>query len=331
MIQKDLIDAVYLWCDGKDPSFVRRKRDLLESLGLTWNESNFGDIRFIDNQELKFSLRSINRYIPWINHIFIVTDKQKPSWLIDHPKITLIDHKQIIPEEFLPTFNSVAIESFIDRIPGLAEKFLLFNDDMFINAPLDPSFFFKNDLPKVRLIKDKTRWQFKTLEQGKKALNTTDISSFRKTLINAWYLFSKTNGISPFYTLAHTVDAYTKSSMQFVQNKYPDLIKRNATHFRTDDNVQRVIYQLEMVKSMNCPFVEINNLTFLQKHFPLLTKRKIDSFEGTESPKTWKRIRTLKPKMFCLNASNGDDADVKQKSLKLLNELFPFPSPYEKS
>lgn len=65
----------------------------------------------------------------------------------NHPKLNLVTHDQIIEPHCLPTFNSHAIEINIHKIEGLAEHFVYFNDDTFINSPLEPEFFFKNGLP----------------------------------------------------------------------------------------------------------------------------------------------------------------------------------------
>lgn len=81
-------------------------------------------------------------YAPWINKIFIVTDNQIPDWLdTNHPKIRIIDHKEIMPEECLPCFNSNAIETCIDNITELSEYFLYANDDMFFSSPVKPDDF----------------------------------------------------------------------------------------------------------------------------------------------------------------------------------------------
>lgn len=325
------IDVVYLWCDGSDPNFQCRKQQRMKEMGLPWNEANLGDIRYIDNNELKYSLRSVYKYLPWVNHIYIVTDNQCPSWFKENDKVSIVDHKDIIPSEYLPTFNSVTIESFIHRVPGLSEKFLLFNDDTFVNTPLSQSFFFENDQPIVRLIKDQSRWQFSSIGQAEEALRSDEVSSFRKTLINAWRIFSLRHGVSPFYVLAHTVDAYTKQQFAFVQNSYPELKLLNNRPFRTDHDIQRVIYQMEMVRTLGCPLREVKLPSFLQKHFPSLFRETLETFEGTESPKTWKRIRALSPKMFCLNAAIETNDQTKAESIRLLEELFPDKSPNELS
>ena len=208
---------------------------------------------------------------------------------------------------------------------------MLFNDDTFINTPLSQSFFFENDQPIVRLIKDQSRWQFSSIGQAEEALRSDEVSSFRKTLINAWRLFSLRHGVSPFYVLAHTVDAYTKQQFAFVQNSYPELKLFNNCPFRTDHDIQRVIYQMEMVRTLGCPLREVKLPSFLQKHFPFMFRESLETFEGTESPKTWKRIRALSPKMFCLNAAIETNDQTKAESIRLLEELFPDKSPNELS
>ena len=138
------IDLVYLWVNGNDEEWKKKKDFWAEKLGLINDKEINNDCRFIDNEELKFSLRSAEMYAPWINKIFIVTDNQIPEWLdTSNPKIKIVDHKNIMPKEVLPIFCSFAIEMFIDKIPDLSEHFLYANDDMFFTAPVKKSYFFK--------------------------------------------------------------------------------------------------------------------------------------------------------------------------------------------
>ena len=90
------IDLVYLWCDGSDADFVQKKRERMQQCGIsiTGNE----DCRYIQIDELKYSLRSVVKYMPWIHHIYIVTNNQVPKWLKTHEKITIVDHSEILPE-----------------------------------------------------------------------------------------------------------------------------------------------------------------------------------------------------------------------------------------
>ncbi|KAM8974255.1 N-acetylglucosamine-1-phosphotransferase subunits alpha/beta isoform 2-T2 [Pelodytes ibericus] len=102
--------------------------------------------RFEDNEELRYSLRSIEKYAPWVRHIFIVTNGQIPSWLnLDNPRVTLISHHDIfLNTSHLPTFSSPAIESHIHRIPGLSQKFIYMNDDVMFGTNVWPDDFYSH-------------------------------------------------------------------------------------------------------------------------------------------------------------------------------------------
>ena len=136
------IDFVVLWVDGNDLSW----QDKMLSYKGTSEQSN--PTRFRDWNIFKYWFRSIERFASWVHRVFLITDNQIPSWInINHSKLKIIDHKDFIPEEYLPTFNSHTIELNIHRIEGLSEHFVVFNDDTFINAPITPEYYFKNGLP----------------------------------------------------------------------------------------------------------------------------------------------------------------------------------------
>lgn len=139
------IDAVYTWVDGTDPAWLERKRKALEnSTGEPMPEDAAADLRFVGHDELRYSLRALEQYAPWIRHVYVVTDGQRPEWLReDSDWVSVVDHRQIAPPgTSLPTFNSQAIEANIHRIEGLSEHFLYFNDDMFLSSPVEPDLFF---------------------------------------------------------------------------------------------------------------------------------------------------------------------------------------------
>nr|XP_039262735.1 N-acetylglucosamine-1-phosphotransferase subunits alpha/beta-like [Styela clava] len=100
--------------------------------------------RFEDNEELRYSLRSIEKFAPWIRKVFIVTNGQIPYWLnMDNPRIIIVTHEDIfVNKTHLPTFSSPAIESHIHRIPGLAKKFIYMNDDVMFGRPVWPDDFY---------------------------------------------------------------------------------------------------------------------------------------------------------------------------------------------
>lgn len=124
----DKIDMVYLWCDGNETAFKKRKQQYvkLEDNSEQENIEAVGNLRFYDNEELKYSLRSLELYAPWINHVYIVTDRQVPKWLnTDYEKVTVVDHSEIMSQECIPCFNSAVIEFF-------CHLFLIFQKSLFM-------------------------------------------------------------------------------------------------------------------------------------------------------------------------------------------------------
>jgi hypothetical protein len=104
--------------------------------------------RFRDHGLLKYWFRGVEKFTPWVRKVHFVTCGQRPEWLnIHHPKLQLVDHKDYIPEKFLPVFNSSLIEIYLHKIPALAEHFVYFNDDFFLINHTPPERFFSNGLP----------------------------------------------------------------------------------------------------------------------------------------------------------------------------------------
>jgi len=141
------VDVVYTWVDGSDPVLAAKRAAHLPP-GERYDALRQGENLYRDNDELRYSLRSLDRYAPWVRRVFIVTDGQRPAWLADHSRVRVVDHTEIIPAEYLPTFSSRVIEAFLHRIPDLGERYIYFNDDFFLSAPCSPGdFFTPNGLP----------------------------------------------------------------------------------------------------------------------------------------------------------------------------------------
>lgn len=144
----DAIDFVVTWVDGGDVEWQAEKSRYLPD-GASCSDA----ARYRDWGTLPFWFRAIEKYAPWVNRIHFVTCGHLPEWLnVDHPKLNVVKHSDYIPERHLPTFSSHPIELNMHRIEGLSERFVYFNDDTFLNAPVQPADFFKNGLPVGRLI-----------------------------------------------------------------------------------------------------------------------------------------------------------------------------------
>lgn len=127
------VDAVYLWVDDSDPHWQRRRDAALPGLGLGPAPGSVEAARFRQHDELRYSLRSLSMFAPWIRHVYLVTDQQRPAWLdSDCSRLTMVDHTELMGSAGrLPTFNSHALAARLHHIDGLADHFLYLNDDVF--------------------------------------------------------------------------------------------------------------------------------------------------------------------------------------------------------
>ncbi|KAG9339879.1 hypothetical protein JZ751_022192 [Albula glossodonta] len=136
-----------LTIDGKEltvsPAFLFWD---LSAISQSRHDEDVSASRFEDNEELRYSLRSVERHAPWVRHVFIITNGQIPSWLnLDNPRVTVVTHHEIFQNEsHLPTFSSPAIETHIHRIPGLSQKFIYLNDDVMFGKDVWPDDFYSH-------------------------------------------------------------------------------------------------------------------------------------------------------------------------------------------
>ena len=251
MVQKNIdfpIDIVYLWVNSRDTKFNTEKNKYLKESNKDIHKY-IDDVRdeiFQDNDELKYSLRSIEKNAPWINHIYIITAfGQVPSWLdIKNKKITIVPQESILPSDAGPIFNSCAVEACLANIPNLSEHFLLSNDDMFFNKPVTPDYFFdKNGRAKFRCIYRKN---------GHIPRDPRSVHLIQ--LINSAREIERVLGVDLYkFKSSHGIDPYIKSSIQECC-KHPELSKSiNATQhrrFRDETDVHRLIFNLyDIVKN----------------------------------------------------------------------------------
>lgn len=146
------VDFVVLWVDSNDPQW-KESYSHYKSLSTGVDEHALLSARFRDMGIFKYWFRSVEAYAPWVRKIHLVTCGQVPEWLnVQHEKINIVNHCDIMDQKNLPTFSSRAIEINLHKIKGLSEKFVYFNDDMMLNAKVAPDFYFKDGLPNDFLI-----------------------------------------------------------------------------------------------------------------------------------------------------------------------------------
>ena len=138
------IDFVVTWMDSNDPKWQEEFRKY-KGITTTADQSK---ARYRDWGLFKYWFRAVENYAPWVHKVYLITNGKFPDWINpNNPKLVLVKHSDYIPEEFLPTFNSRTIEFYMNRIKGLSEHFVYFNDDMYLNAPVDPNYYFRKGLP----------------------------------------------------------------------------------------------------------------------------------------------------------------------------------------
>lgn len=319
------IDIVYLWVDGNDPEIIKKRNYWKEKYGHEISKQAINPCRFVDNNELKYSLRSLEKYAPWINNIFIVTDNQTPKWLnTNHEKIHIIDHSEIIPKDALPTFNASAIEACIHKIPNLSEHFIFANDDMFFLDYTNPSFFFTNEgFPIFRVCKKISDKHFNEC-------------IYFKMVKNGYDLIKSKFGYKLNYEPHHNIDPYRKSDFEKCNQLFSEEITKTIySKFRSETDIQRVVYSAYACAIGECKLKRINqmnwDLPFYKKLIKILTLnwKKDSCYFGAGDKRIFKKIKQYKPNLICINdydfITDEERKDIKNK----LEQFFPEKSSYE--
>ena len=326
------VDLVYTWVDGADPEHAAKRRQFLpdrpggslpapkskeEPARNAPTPDGTAQARFRDNDELRYSLRSVARFLPWVRRIFIVTDNQSPLWLdTGNPRIAVIDHKEIIPKTCLPTFNSHVIEAWLHRIPGLAEHYIYTNDDVFFSHPCSVGTFFTgNGLPHIFTDWRKKRWQ------GYAQKGSPHAWSFHNTLE---YMVKKSGSPATPLVAAHGPFPQTKSNaIQAFAFFREAIVSFSPNRFRTNGEMGFYChalpiwaYALKKAVPVDAPFYYIN------------TKRP----DRRLYYRAMLQYKEALPPFFCLNdvQEKRQSQGWRQELAQLLDGLYPDKSEFEK-
>jgi len=309
------IDLVYLWVDGNDPIWQAKRNAFI---GKTDEGSPINcKGRYANNDELKYSLRSIEMYAPWIRKIFIVTDNQTPEWLdTSHPKIQIVDHTEIMPTESLPCFNSSLIEHFLYRIPGLSEHFLFANDDMYLNKKVKADDFYTSfGFPIIRLTRKpfrKLRWFWRENIRKKPLMNYSKMIDRSSRMVEQKY------GIYHTGMPHHNIDAYLKSDYQRIIEKdfRDEFSANNKNHMRNDNDVHRsIISYIALAEKRG----HLRYVTQKESMHVLIHKKR-----------HYERLDKYHPMLFCMNDSQRAQDNDRIMMKNYLEKRFPEKSLFEK-
>ncbi|WP_018214836.1 stealth family protein [Salinispora vitiensis] len=312
------IDVVYTWVNGADPDWLARKnRALAENGWVSVNRQAANGSRYVSRDELRYSMRSLHYYAPWVRTVFLVTDEQVPEWLnVDNPKLRLVSHREIFGDTGrLPTFNSHAIESRLHRIPGLAEHFLYLNDDVFFGRPVTPQTFFTPG-GSSRLFLSVNR-----VDSGLPLADEPPVMSAGK---NNRAVIEREFGRFLTQKTKHTPHAARRSVLEEIERRCPEEVLGTAgRQFRHP--------------------ADISMMSSLQHYWAYLTNRAVLGdinymYTDLADPATPVRLahalRHRSHEVFCLNDTDAEGLPVSEQAALLqefLPAYYPFRSPYETS
>jgi len=317
------VDVVYVYADGDDPDFLKQKSILLKGVKQEdpLIKESTAPNRFNNYGELKYSLRSIAVYAPWVRNIYIITSTPNIKWLNfknDKNKVFIVSHESIFPsKECLPNFNASAIETFIDKIPGLAEHFLYFNDDTFLGNNVSKSDFFTSDGRCRFGLKD--NYYYKEKENfGSPRLYQPQKTEYAISLIKKKYNKTK------IYLPMHQVRPMLKSVFSSCKRDFSQECMETAMNkFRAANDISLVNIIFPSYAIYNNYGVASNKLV-LSNAFILFS----DDIKFNELK--FGRLLEKKPKLFCL----GDDTSHYNKEANkqiqyYLDRYFPQKSEFE--
>ena len=308
------IDLVYLWVDGNDPVWQAKRN---ATIGKPEEKSAVNcEGRYADNDELRYSLRSVELYAPWIRKIFIVTDNQVPRWLdTSDPRIRIVDHKEIMPSESLPCFNSSVIEHFICRIPDLSERYLYANDDMYINRHVTPETFFASDgLPVIRLNR---RWLRKYYLLFNERIRKKPLSNYNIIVRNAADLVEKRFGVYIGGKAHHNIDSYLKSDCLHVEEMFrKELQPTFSNHVREANDIQRSLYHYVALAEKRGHLRYVSQKDSLRLHI--------------QNRRHYDKLSKYNPMLFCMNDSEYAQESDRRFASEFLQKRFPEKSRFER-
>lgn len=307
------IDVVFSWVDGSNGAWQKARAARMQSYVV--GEGDDAVARFRQVDELRYALRSVHMFAPWVRRIFVATDSPRPAWLADHPKVTFVPSEEFFADpSVLPTHNSHAVESQLHHIPGLAEHFLYSNDDMFFGRPVEPDMFFSAG-GVSQFIESPTRI----------GLGGNDIrrSGFENgARVNRRLLLDRFGRLTVRH-LDHAPTPLRRSVLAQIEAEFPDDFARTAaSRFRasTDISVTNSLYHYYALMSglavvqrgARTTYVDTTSRAGLADMAGLLADRSSD--------------------FFCLNDGSEPEIDPEPRAravTEFMTRYFPIVAPWE--
>ena len=318
IIEKEPIDVVIKYIDLSDKTL---KRDGIKQIQ-----------KDEDNEEMRYSIRSILKYIPWVRKIFIVMPNEKVRYFKPYDeikeKILYVKDKDLLGHEsaniYAFTFNLFRLEKF-----GLSENFIYFDDDFFVGKELKKSNFFYYDENEKRVVP---------------SLLNIDFNELNKTFVLERYnkIFLKKDELPPQCFMAWLLSLY--STEKFFIDHYKDMkiINPTPSHNAISYNVKdlKEIYDLvvnnyqyanETLNSIERHILTLQTQHFVDLYEMNIKKRKVHSISFNVIPMNLLKLNYMQTELFAINIG-GDRVYTEEeykKQTQLMKLRFPTPTPYE--
>jgi hypothetical protein len=310
------IDAVYTWVDGTWDGYDALLRAHAR------NRHDLNPNRYRDNlSTMKYSLRSLEQFAPWIRRVFLVTSRpQKPAWLDDRAA-SLVHHDAFMPTGDLPTFNSFAIVSNLHRIEGLSRRFVYIEDDRLFGAAVRPADLFdERGRPRV----------FLTWLESRDPRDRDDarLSPWNRALAFSNLLLDERYDRRRRATVSHAPLPVDIDSWRAMTESWADAFARtSSSRFRDTGNVApEHLYPHYLLEER------------LGTRVPWMTMRRQTAYHPLNNIMPFQRLGLLRidwqrPKFFCLNDDFGGRPNESTVALarQTLDRWYPRPSRFELS
>jgi UDP-glucose 4-epimerase len=309
------IDIVFSWVDGSSAEFQRLRAQRMNSYLVGAGDDSAARYRQLD--EIRYALRSVYLFAPWIRRIFIVTDSPPPAWLAEHPAVTIVPSTAFFRDPAnLPTHNSHAIESQLHHIEGLSEHFLYSNDDMFFGRPVAPDMFFSPG-GITKFIQSATR-----IGLGE---NSVERSGFENAARVNRNLLRRRFGRVTTRHLEHAPTPLRRSVLQELEDEFPeDFARTAASPFRasTDISVTNSLYHFYALMTGRAVEQTGARVTYVETTLRSSLRQMAEL------------LRTRSQDFFCLNDGSEPEISMETRTkavVEFLESYFPIAAPWERA
>lgn len=301
------IDVVYTWVNSDDPAWQ-------ELISPYREVSSYDGDRFAQVDELRYSIRSLFTFAPWVRKVFIFTNCAPPTWFVASDRVQWIMHDEVIPEHYLPLFSSHSIETFLHKIPGLSERYVYFNDDVFLSAPVAPDDFFTPYGQSV------SRMEPNGVVHYLQGLVRNDTAEeWQHAAVNSAELLLQQTEVMPTKLHRHTPHAYVKSAYEDMELAFPrEMHITRSARFRqkSDFSFTSFIYHHFARSKGRAVHIDEEGMIVRSTNYKRFLERKVYS----------------KQRFFCINDGGGSASNSQFNKFKkdFLTSHYRFRSPAEK-